>query len=235
MPLHDWHELPNWDGMHTLWMTEILRDVQPRLPAGYRVYLGTAPALAIDAPAPHPDVSVRTTTRGAGMPPREGPTGDTGGQDEPDVEVAVLAIDPTPVMYVEQDGRLVTALELISPRNKGRPASRRHYLGRYTSYLAAGVNLMLVDVHAHPYGFSFADVIVSELDMAQPPLAVPLAVSYRVGEPAATGGRLLAIWRRSLRVGEPLPSLPLPLNVHESVGVNLESTYMTAAGYAYLT
>ena len=234
MPLHDWHDLSNWDGMHTLWMTEILRDVQPRLPAGYRVYLGTAPALAIDAPAPHPDVSVRTARGGrAPLPDRQ--TEDAGDEDEPDVEVAVLAIDPTVVMYVEQEGRLVTALELISPRNKDRPASRRHYLGRYTSYLAAAVNLLLVDVHAHPFGFSFADAIASELDMTQPPLAAPLAVSYRVGEPAASGGRLLAIWRRSLRVGDRLASLPLPLNVHQSLRVDLESTYMAAAGYAYLT
>jgi hypothetical protein len=60
-------------------------------------------------------------------------------------------------------------------------------------------------------------------------------VSYRVGEPAATGGRLLAIWRRPLLPGERLPTLPLYLEVNLSVAVNLEATYSRAAADAYLT
>ncbi len=127
-------------------MTEILRHLKHRLPAGYRVYLGTAPALAIDAPAARPDLHV----------------------------------------------------------------------------------------HRRPSGFSFADAIAGELEMPQPPFAAPMAISFRVGEPAATGGHLLAIWRRPLKARQALPSLPLPLNVHQSVPVDLESTYMTAAADAYL-
>jgi hypothetical protein len=61
-----------------------------------------------------------------------------------------------------------------------------------------------------------------------------LAVSYRVGEPAATGGRLLAIWRRPLTVGATLPAIPLPLTVEQAVVLDLEQSYMRAAADAYL-
>jgi hypothetical protein len=61
-----------------------------------------------------------------------------------------------------------------------------------------------------------------------------LAATYRVGEPAATGGRLIGIWRRPLQVDAPLPTMPLPLTVHAAIQVNLEETYMRAAADAYL-
>jgi hypothetical protein len=62
-----------------------------------------------------------------------------------------------------------------------------------------------------------------------------MAVSYRVGEPAATGGRLLAIWRRPLTAGAALPTIPLPLTPEQAVALDLDYTYTQAATDAYLT
>ena len=56
-----------------------------------------------------------------------------------------------------------------------------------------GVHAVLIDVHRRPLAFSFADGTATELQIVQPSLPAPSAVSYRVGEPAAAGGRLLAI------------------------------------------
>ena len=36
MPLHDWTSQPGWDGVHHLWIAELLRWVKPLLPAGFR-------------------------------------------------------------------------------------------------------------------------------------------------------------------------------------------------------
>src|SRR5204862_4843312 len=132
---------------------------------------------------------------------------------EPDVETATLTLDPQKALYVTYRGRLVAAVELISPRNKDRPSARGHYLARYLGYLQEGVHLLLVDVHRRPLNFSFADRIAEELQIAPAPCPAPVAVSYRVGEPAAIGGRLLAIWKRPLGVGAVLPMVPLPLTV----------------------
>ncbi|MBX9583529.1 MAG: hypothetical protein K2X87_24775 [Gemmataceae bacterium] len=61
MPLHDWAALPGWDGVHQVWMVELLYAVKPLLPPAYRAYIGTTPTFAIGAPAPddgRPDVIV---------------------------------------------------------------------------------------------------------------------------------------------------------------------------------
>jgi len=72
------------------------------------------------------------------------------------------------------------------------------------------------------------------LQPTQPPCPAPFAVSYRVGEPAPGGGRFLALWRRPLTVGAPLPSVRLPLSLREEAEVDLEQTYHRAAAAAYL-
>lgn len=231
MPLHDWATTSGWEGMHLLWMTELLRHLKANLPEGFRAYLGSGPALAVGAPPARPDVAVRrqvgANSAASTSIPRPEP--------EPDVEVAVAALEQAPALYVERDARLVAAVELVSPRNKDRPVARSTYLGRYVGYLLEGVHLLLVDVHPRPTGFSFADGLAAELQLRdQPSLPPPVAVSYRVGEPAASGGRLLAVWRRPLAPATPLPAVPLPLTVDLAVQVDLDSTYMRAAADAYL-
>jgi hypothetical protein len=197
MPLHDWTDMSGWEGMRHLWITELLRWVKPRLPAGYRAYIGSAAG----APEGRPDVavhrladspSIKNNRSGGHVTPAMGDA------IEPEIEVAVFTLDPSTSLFVEKQGRLIAAIELISPRNKDRSSARETYQARYLSYLHEAVNLLLVDVHRRPIGFSFADRIAAELSIDQEPLPPPFAVSYRVGEPAATGGRYLAIWERSL-------------------------------------
>ena len=236
MPLHDWSDRPGWDGMHHLWITELLRWVKPRLPVGYRAYIGSAPLLAVGAPVHRPDVSVHAWSPVEAMSPPGPPPGETSTEPaEPDEEIAVATLDPETAVYVESQGRLIAAVELISPRNKDRPIARSAYLARYLGYLLEGAHLVVVDVHRRPVGFSFADQIAIELDLRQPSVFPPMAVSYRVGEPAATGGRLLAIWRRPMTVGETLPSIPLPLTSDREVVLDLDQTYGKAAEDAYQT
>lgn len=233
MPLHDWTDRRGWEGVHHLWITELLRWVKPRLPAGYRAYIGSAPTVAIGAPSERPDVSVRQWSddpKGHGAEGAIPPLND----EAPDEEVAVALLDPETCVFVESRGRLIAAVELVSPRNKDRPVARAGYVARYVGYLADGVHLLLVDVHPRPVGFSFADRIAVALQIDQPSCPPPLAVSYRVGEPAATGGRLLAIWRRPLAPGEPLPTTMLPLSSEAGISVDLEQTYQRAAADAYL-
>ncbi len=153
---------------------------------------------------------------------------------EPDEEIAVATIDPETAVFIAREGRLVAAVEVISPRNKDRPIARNAYLARYLGYLLDGVHLVLIDVHRRPVAFSFADRIAEELHLEQPPMPPPMALSYRVGEPVATGGRLLAIWRRPMTVGVPLPTIPMALTVEQSIPLDLESTYARAAADAYL-
>ncbi|HJZ94051.1 MAG TPA: DUF4058 family protein, partial [Gemmataceae bacterium] len=206
MPLHDWSDLAGWEGVHDIWIVELLRCVKPQLPAGYRAHIGSSPTLGIGT-SEKPDVSVRH------WPDGNGPNGPASSvrRTEPDVEVATLTLDPDKALYVTTAGRLVAAVELVSPRNKDRPASRAAYLARYLHYLNDGVHLVLADVHPRPAGFSFADALSAELNLAQAPLPTPTGVAYRVGEPAPSCGRFLAVWRRPFAMGQRLPEIPLPL------------------------
>lgn len=237
MPLHDWTDRPGWDGMHHLWITELLRWVKPRLPSGYRAYIGSAPLLAVGAPGGRPDVHVHrrpVDPEPAGGEGTTAPPESRGDAPEPDVEVAVATIDPGTALLIERNGRLVAAVELVSPRNKDRPTAREAYLARYLGYLLESVHLLLVDVHRRPLEFSFPDRIAADLSMAWEPLPTPSAVSYRVGESAPTGGRFLAMWRRPLRAGDSLPEIPLALDVDVRIPVDLERTYSAAAADAYV-
>ena len=94
---------------------------------------------------------------------RRGRAGGDGAPDletspaDPDEEIAVATLDPERAVYVERQGRLIAAVEVISPRNKDRPFARTAYLARYLGYLLDGAILVLIDVHRRPMAFSFAD------------------------------------------------------------------------------
>jgi hypothetical protein len=156
----------------------------------------------------------------------------------PDLEASVsFRLDPQRAVHVDFHGQLIAALEVVSPRNKDRADAKETYTNRYLGYLRLGVHLMLVDVLPRPKGFSFSDAITASLGMHLPPLPPPFAATYRVGEVVPVGndmGSLVAVWRRALRIGEPLPTLPLPLSVHKAIPVDLEETYRRAAKRVYL-
>lgn len=97
--------------------------------------------------------------------------------------------------------------------------------------------MILVDVLPRPRKFSFSDAITTALGLDVPPLPPPFAAVYRVGEVVPVKddmGSLVDLWRRALQVGQSLPTLPLPLSVHEAVTIDLEETYQRAAKRAYL-
>jgi hypothetical protein len=231
MPLHDWSSLTGWEGVHQVWGVELLYALKPLLPPAYRAYIGTTPTFAIGGPdGARPDVGVREWPAGG---PSVVPPIDAG--PEPDEEIAVATLSADTALLVERGGCLVAAIELVSPRNKDRAAAQAAYAAAYAGYLFRGVHLLLVDVHRRPTSFSFADQVARSLGLPQPPVPAPFAVGYRVGGASPEGGRFLAVWRRKLEVGEPLPLMRLSLSSDESVAVDLEGTYRRATEAAYLS
>lgn len=236
MPLHDWNKSRGWDSVHPFWLAYLVEDLQPRLPTGFKAFLGSVPAVVVAPTTGRPDVSVRRWD-----PPADGevpaPTAATAVL-EPDVEApATVNLDPHLAIHIEYHGQLIAAVELVSPRNKDRASSKETYTNRYLGYLQLGVHLLLVDVLPRPAKFSFADAINDDLGLDLPPLPAPFAAAYRVGEVVPVGDdlrSLVAVWRRPLAAGQPLPTLPLPLDVHRAVMLDLEATYRRAADRAYL-
>jgi hypothetical protein len=225
MPLHDWTDDRGWDNVHLIWLNQLLDWVQPRLPEGFRAYLGSVPALTIDTGNGRPDLSVRQWAP---------PSTATSSVAAPDQEaIATFTLDPQRAIHIDWQGQLISAIELVSPRNKDRPSARTRYLGRYVGYLRQGVHLLLIDVLPRPSGFSFADAIADDLGIAHEQTPPPCAISFRVGE-ALPEGTLIASWRRPLEVGKALSVIPLALDTKQAIGIDLEQTYQQTARRAYL-
>jgi hypothetical protein len=233
MPLHDWSDDRGWDSVQPFWLAYLVEWIQPRLPEGFKAFLGGVPALTVSGNG-KPDVSVRHWEP---VPGAQAVAADTAVL-EPDLEASVVVrLDPQPAVHVDFHGQLIAAIEIVSPRNKDRVDAKETYANRYLGYLRLGVHLLLVDVLPRPKGYSFSDAITGGLGMELPPLPPPFAAAYRVGEVVPVGedmGSLVGLWRRPLRVGQPLPALPLPLSVHRAVAIDLEETYQRAAKRAYL-
>src|SRR5437773_10712738 len=101
MPLHDWRDDRGWDSVHLVWLAQLLDWVQPRLPDGYRAYLGSVPALTVDVPNGRPDVSVREWPTAAADVKGAAPAGGA----EPDEEaVATFTLDPQRAVHVDLNG-----------------------------------------------------------------------------------------------------------------------------------
>jgi Protein of unknown function (DUF4058) len=237
VPLHNWTKLTGWEGVHIFWMTELARWLKSRLPPEYKAFIGASPMLGIDVGTFKPDVGVQSLSTPILGPSANGSHSALASieTEKPDLEAAVATLQEDTSVMVEQSGRLVSVIELISPRNKDRPESRIHFCNRYLSYMKNGVHMLMVDVFARPADFSFAQTIAAEFGIEPPPFVAPLAVSYRVGEPAAAGGRMLGVWQRRLVVDHPLPQMPLPLLGKQLLFVDLEATYNRATGDAYLS
>jgi hypothetical protein len=164
MPLHDWAALSGGDGVHQVWIVELLYWIKPRLPAGYRAYIGTTPTFAIGAPAEkRPDLGVRTVPQGNGPQPPATASGEV--SEEPDQEIAVATLAQDKALFVEYQDRLIAAVERVWPRSKDRPSACAAYASNYAAYLLKGVHLLLVDVHRRPLRFSFADRIAEALQI----------------------------------------------------------------------
>lgn len=228
MPLHDWSAVTGWAELHTYWMTELARHIKPQLPPGYRARIEAETSLTLDV---EPDVGVFKHAEPAGGDP-------AANIPAPDFSAVVTEVrQPELHIAVTHNGRLIAAVELVSPRNKDRPAARRNYGGKYAGYLRDLVQLLIVDVHPGYADFSFADFVAAELKLAdRPPLPAPFAVSYRM-VPAAKPGEpcLLEAWQRPLTVGAPLPEIPLALDGDRAILIDLDGTYTRAAAESYLT
>jgi hypothetical protein len=129
-------------------------------------------------------------------------------------------------IFENEGNRLVAAVELVSPSNKDRPAERRAFVAKCAGYLKDGVSLAIVDT-VTTRRFNLYHELMELLEESQPDSELetsPLyAVSFRPVERDAKYE--IDIWGQPLRVGEPLPTLPLRLTGDTFVPVELEPTY----------
>lgn len=244
MPLRDHFRPPvekkhSWDALHAMWPAEIVRQLFPILPAGYLaapgVHLGTF--FEIDVSVYDADrAAERAEEAGASeggvaalAPPIPTLTLETDWPDQDEYEVRV---------YDDRHGRrLVAAIELVSPGNKDRSESRRAFVAKVAALLQEDVCVALVDLVTIRQSNLYGDVL--EL-IGRPDLAAGVQDTFLYA--ATLRGRkplrqrpLLDTWFYPMIVGQPLPSLPIWLDVDLRVMLDLEVCYEEACRLLHIT
>jgi hypothetical protein len=236
MPLLDHFNPPlnrthPWRSFHGAWAAAIARLLnQGVLPPGYYA----VPLVDRDGPI---EIDV-AALRELGAPL---PANDTGGPQTwvapaPAVAVAVElpAVDGVEVQVFVDDGdpRLAAAIELLSPRNKDRPAARQAFAVKCVGYLQQAISVVVVDTvttrRADLNGtiLSLLNVEVGKDALTPSSLS---ALSYRAAR-HEDESQQLQVWPAPLTLGQPLPTLPLWIASDFSVPLDLDASYqMTCA------
>jgi hypothetical protein len=133
------------------------------------------------------------------------------------------------------DARLVAVVELVSPRNKDRPAARRAFAAKSAAYLQRGVGVIAVDTITTRQA-NMHDELVQLMDLEDnfkmPAEASMAAVAYRPARRSEANE--IDVWAVALAVGGTLPVLPLALLRHGPIPLDLEATYTEARQRARL-
>lgn len=230
MPIHDWTRVPSglFHDFHQTWTIHLKTALNAgRLPKGLS-------ALVEQKSGPREaDVLTVETTRM--VPPSA--TGEAKGllvMDRPVTSIvrtttrAIYASLANRVVVRHHLGRIVAAIEIVSPGNKDSRAALRDFVDKTVDFLRQGIHLLIVDLfppsRRDPFGIHKAiwDEIIEE-DFAFPEGKDRLLVSYESGD-------MRTAFAEPVGVGEVLRDMPLFLAAGMHVPVPLESTYQGAWG-----
>ncbi|MEX2173747.1 MAG: DUF4058 family protein [Pirellulaceae bacterium] len=232
MPLLDHFHPPlsthrHWESFHTTWASAIADALNEKwLPEGYFAEEQLQPSARVEIDVATFEERDQWAGGGVAVAPKTAwtptsPTWTMPGTLPEGLEVLVFSGEGGPT--------LVGAIELVSPANKDRPATRRAFAAKCASYLHQGIGLIVVDA-VTSRSANLHNELIRLLDQPatfQQPAAMQLyAVAYR---PVRRGGDdLIEIWPAELQIGQRLPDLPLWLGPDLVVPIHLETTYTSA-------
>lgn len=131
------------------------------------------------------------------------------------VEIAVYNSEAGPV--------LIGAIELVSPANKDRPATRDAFVSKCASYLQQAIGLIVVDLVTNRKADLHGDLLRRTINTS-PATNDLWASAYRPTQSELE--TKLEVWHVPLDIGTPLPTLPFWLKNGPCIKLDLEATYM---------
>ncbi len=227
MPLYDHFHPPlavqrHWEGLHGAWATSLALSLNERLPEGYFAEPGVHWGSRIE---------IDVATWGA-RPPRHTP-GDHGSATavwsppEPGLRLSALLprVDVAEVRIHRDMGgpSLVAAIELVSPGNKDREEHQTAFATKCHEYLLRDVCVLVVDIVTSRRSDMHHALLeaLGRPDAALPGEPLHAATYRRAPEPDTS----LECWVERLRLGAPLPEMPLWIDRDVALPVDLEGTY----------
>jgi Protein of unknown function (DUF4058) len=234
MPLRDHFRPPvanikTCGEVHGQWPAEIVRQLFPLLPEGYSasptLHLGSSFEIDVSTTRDTRDSANAETDVGqeatAALAPSLTVEADLSDQDEFEVRV------------YDDFRRLVAAVEIVSPANKDRPATRDQFVGKVAALLRQDVCVAMVDLVTIRQANLYAELL-TRLGRTDPRLGDSppslYAVTLRARKPPNRRG-LLDAWFYPMAVGEPLPTIPLWLSPDLRVMLPLEPSYQDACRF----
>jgi len=206
---------------------KIVDQLLPQLPEGYiaepRVHLGSVYELDINA---YDDFDRDTSewangsggTTAATMP-AVAPTFTVESDLAEEYAYEVVIFD------AERNRQLVAAIELVSPGNKDRPESRAAFVSKCAALLQQRVCVVIVDLVTTRNFNLYADLL-NLIHRRDPAFASPPAVYAATLRGRKEGTKsFLDTWAYPLKVGTPLPTLPVWLREDFKIDLVLESSY----------
>lgn len=230
MPLRDhFHTastILNWQALHAGWPMMMVTRLNALLPKEYvaqpRVYLGTRMEVEFGAlEREGSDLSPDQSSGEGGVavatwaPAAPAILLDTELPEPDEYEVKI---------YLQDEFRLVAAIELVSPSNKDRPENRQTFVNKCEALLKRDVCVTIVD----PVTDRNANLYGELLDeLAAPRTSVSRSAIYAVTCRGRRSGQRwrLESWEHELAVGAAQPTLPVWLSPDIMVPLELEATY----------
>lgn len=212
-----------WQSIHSAWANAMVRQLnEGLLPGRYYALPNVQPGGRLEIDVATIERSTAEGPVGAGVtiavwaPPRPALA-----IPIPEVELDVFEVQ---VLDAEQ-GRLVSAVELISPANKDRPDSRRALAVKCAALLLQGVSVGIVDVVTRRRA-NWHSELTAILHTSDPMPNQPLelcAFAYRLRRDET--GSSVEAWTENLAVGADLPLLPLWLGPDIAIPLDLDQSY----------
>jgi hypothetical protein len=229
MPLLDHFREPlrprrHWTSFHSAWATFIASDLNRQLPEDYVAEPNAKFNIEIDV-ATFRDSAVPESMTSVWQPPA------------PTMTVAFTAItDIVEVQIIHFSGgpNLVGAIEIVSPANKDREATRDAFVNKCAGYLQEGIGLIVIDIVTERKANLHNQILSRVSALGETWTADLYVVSYhpvqrepkKLGRAQEVLEKSLEIWPYELMVGSPLPTLPMCLKGGVSLPLDLDAIYM---------
>jgi hypothetical protein len=211
----------DWHGFHTQWAGVLSADLNRRLPDDWWAQPEVVFGIEIDVgvvegaeakPHTHNDfASLDDWT----LPPPSLTVGCSLDADTVEIQVLNTGYGPS----------LMAAIELVSPSNKDRPASRQAFVSKCLAILAQGAGLIIVDVVTSRHADLHSELLHELHAVTDRPDFSLSASAFQVTR-SADDTTEIKVWESALELDQPLPILPLFLRVGPMLPIHLQRTYV---------
>lgn len=224
----------SWEGFHGQWPANIVQQLRKQLPPGFvaepRVRLGNLMEIDIGA-------LERDGSTGHAASQANGTNGAVATAAWPASGLAVAVETDPPDEYeyevriydAQRMRRLVAAIELVSPANQDRPQTRESFVAKCAALLRNGVAVSVIDLVTVSH-FNLYAQLMTVIGHPDRTMSVDEPAIYAAScrWPTIGARARLEAWSQALVVGQPLPTLPLWLDLDVVVPLDLDASYERA-------